>query len=77
MNRTQLSPNYDAIAFGRSLAIGQAVLVAWGYGLGFRAMGRGVVEKLNRRTVRVALTELVPSLSTEAMRASVIPRHCD
>lgn len=52
---------YDALIFGRSLTIGQSVTVAWGYGSGFRAMGHGTVEKLNRRTVRVTLTEPVPS----------------
>lgn len=52
---------YDPISFGRALTIGQPVIVAWGYGSGFRAMGCGTVEKLNRRTVRVTLTEPVAS----------------
>lgn len=52
---------YDALDFGRTLRLGQQVLVAWGYGLGFRAMGRGMIQKINRRSVRVRLTEPVAS----------------
>lgn len=51
---------YDAIRFGRSLTIGQPVVVAWGYGSGFRAMGRARILKINKHSVRVALTERVP-----------------
>ena len=54
---------YDAMAFGRSLRVGQSVMVAWGYGSGFRALGRGEIVRLNRRTVRVRLTESVPAPS--------------
>lgn len=52
---------YDVLAFGRTLHLGQPVLVAWGYGSGFRAMGRGTIQKINRRSVRVRLTEPVAS----------------
>lgn len=40
----------------RALSLGQHVTVRWGYGSGFRARGRGVIVRLSRLSVQVALT---------------------
>jgi len=48
-------------AFDFSLHVGQAVNVYWGYGSGFRAKGKGVVERVNRKSVAVKLTEDAPA----------------
>ena len=41
--------------------IGDTVRVFWGYGLGFRAEGIGVVVKAFRKSVQVRLSESVTS----------------
>jgi len=43
------------------LAEGVAVRVYWGYGLGFRVDGPGVITKVYGKSVRVRLTEDVAS----------------
>jgi hypothetical protein len=47
----------------RALRVGQPVRVRWGYGLGFRAEGRGRIAALYPKTVRVELLEGVPNPS--------------
>ena len=47
----------------RTLAIDQPVTVSWGYGLGFRAHGRGRIVALYPKSARVELEEDVPNPS--------------
>ncbi len=47
----------------RTLQVGQPVLVRWGYGLGFRAEGRGRIAALFPKSVRVELLQEVPNPS--------------
>lgn len=51
------------------LATGVAVVVRWGRGLGYRAIGRGVVDRVFTRSVRVRLTEDVALNGKVAWRA--------
>lgn len=51
----------QALAADRALRIGDPVIVRWGYGLGFRASGRGVVVSIFPHSLRVRLTEAVSS----------------
>ncbi len=43
----------------KRIATGQRVKVRWGYGLGFRAEGQGVITKVYAKSVRVRLTKEV------------------
>ena len=42
-----------------SLKVGDPVRVHWGYGAGFRACGHGIIAKVNPKSFRVQLTEIV------------------
>mgnify|MGYP001609477333 FL=1 len=48
------------LAFEATLTVGMPVIVRWGYGLGFRAEGPGVIAKINPKSMQVTLTEDVP-----------------
>ena len=60
------------------LAEGMAVRVYWGYGLGFRVDGPGVITKVYGKSVRVRLTEDVACYGSKAWSAGTelkgIPR---
>lgn len=43
------------------LRVGQEVRVRWGYGLGFRAEGVGIIDRIYAKSFRVRLTEDVAS----------------
>ncbi len=47
----------------RALTMGQPIVVRWGYGLGFRAHGRGRIVALYPKSLRVELLEDVPTPS--------------
>lgn len=56
----------DTSLWGRAdwearLTKGDPVIVRWGFGLGFRAEGRGTIAAVFAKSFRVRLTETVPS----------------
>ena len=50
----------DSFQWERDLKVGDKIRVNWGYGLGFRATGLAVIEKINAKSFVVRLTEDVP-----------------
>lgn len=53
----------ERFTWENSLRVGAAVDVWWGYGSGFRAKGRGVIDAIFPKSFRVRLTEAASGAS--------------
>lgn len=63
----------ERLTWENSLRVGAAVDVWWGYGSGFRAKGRGVIDAIFPKSFRVRLTEAASGAScrTDGIRTCV------
>ena len=59
MEIAEMTPS-EELKWESDLNVGDAVRVNWGYGLGFRATGLAIIEKINAKSFVVRLTEDVP-----------------